>query len=467
MAGIVYASTLCPTVYWYDSAEFAAHAAALGVPHPPGYPAYTLVAHAFTWLPVEPALGVNIMSLVFGLISVGLLYDLARRLDVGRAGAAVGAATLALMPAFWSNAIVAEVYTPGLAFTLGTFVLLHRGLVRPRARTVWLAALVAGVGVGMHMSIATLGLGYAFLVLSYRVPVERVRDLPRVLTRQWRPKLAASSGSLGAVALGLCVFLYIPLRRFERWDARDWTNFVKNATGGRFKNKLLHEYDVSERLAMVQQIFVDNLQWVGILLALVGLVALLLRYPRWGTALLLAAGGNAWWFFNYDVPDLHVFYLPALAIAALGVGAGIDALAGAVARRWPSARHGGWVGLGLPLWVLLTHYQLIDMSERTDAGTFGEEACALLPPGAMLVHWSESDEWERYSVILYMQKALRECTEVHVVNRPSAKTLDIALERGQPVYAFLRRRFGFVVFVREGPLYRIEPKSPPRSLEHD
>ena len=54
-AAILYGLTLCPTVYWYDSAEFAASAASLGVPHPPGYPLYTLIAHVFTWLPGEPA----------------------------------------------------------------------------------------------------------------------------------------------------------------------------------------------------------------------------------------------------------------------------------------------------------------------------------------------------------------------------------------------------------------------------
>ena len=67
---VLYGSTLCPTGYWYDSAEFSAHALTLGVPHPPGYPLYTMVAHLFTWLPGEAALGVNRMSAVFGVGAV-------------------------------------------------------------------------------------------------------------------------------------------------------------------------------------------------------------------------------------------------------------------------------------------------------------------------------------------------------------------------------------------------------------
>ena len=43
----VYVLTLCPTVYVEDSAEFATAAAVFGVPHPPGYPLYTLLAGLF------------------------------------------------------------------------------------------------------------------------------------------------------------------------------------------------------------------------------------------------------------------------------------------------------------------------------------------------------------------------------------------------------------------------------------
>jgi len=41
----LYLNTVCPTVYWYDSAEFASAAAVLGIPHPPGYPIYTLLGY--------------------------------------------------------------------------------------------------------------------------------------------------------------------------------------------------------------------------------------------------------------------------------------------------------------------------------------------------------------------------------------------------------------------------------------
>ena len=41
----LYLATLCPVVYWYDSAEYVTAAVTLGIPHPPGYPLYVLLGH--------------------------------------------------------------------------------------------------------------------------------------------------------------------------------------------------------------------------------------------------------------------------------------------------------------------------------------------------------------------------------------------------------------------------------------
>ncbi len=51
LALVVYVLTLGPTVTGEDSGELVTAAYELGVPHPPGYPAWVLSAHPFTWLP--------------------------------------------------------------------------------------------------------------------------------------------------------------------------------------------------------------------------------------------------------------------------------------------------------------------------------------------------------------------------------------------------------------------------------
>ncbi len=456
---ILFASTLCPTVYWYDSAEFSAHAVTLGVPHPPGYPLYTMVAHLFTWLPGEPALGVNRMSLVFGVGAVAITYALVRRLGGSIAAAVVGSAVLATARTFWANAVVAEVYTPGLVMTLGALLILVRAHQEQWRRGVILAGLVGGLGVGMHMSITTFGVGYAWMVWTYDLP-ERLR--PRMLLERLRARLSLALLSALAAASGLLVFLYVPLRKFENWDARDWTIFRKNSTGGSFKRKFLKDYDFDKRLELLWDIWVDNLLVVGVALAVVGLVVLVVRRPKTGTGVVLAAAGNLWWFFNYKVPDLDVFFLPAIAIGCVGVGLSADALSKPLCRLHPWLGRCAWLLVALPVSLVPKNYDTVDLSESTGASEYGEAACDAVQGEARVINYSSPTEWRYYSVFIYMQATAQRCAKATVWKKPRTAAVDRVLRAGEEVYTFrpvrtLKSRFRVT---EAGPLWRVELRGP-------
>lgn len=453
---VLYERTLCPTVYWYDSAEFSAHAVTLGVPHPPGYPLYTLVAHLFTWLPGEPALGVNRMSLVFGVGAVLLLFRLIRQLGGSLGAAVVGAATLATLRTFWGNAVVAEVYTPGLVMSLGALSLLLRAHLQGWRRGVVLAGLVGGLGVGMHMSITTFGVGYAWLVWTYELPE---RFGPRRLIEDWRARIGLSLRSALAAAAGLLMFLYVPLRKFERWDAREWIIFQKNSTGGTFKRKFLRDYEFSERFELVWGVLTDNLLVVGIALAVVGLVFLLVRRPKLGIGVVLACAGNLWWFFNYNVPDLDVFFLPALAIGCVGVGLSVDVFALPLRRVHPKLALLGWAILALAAVLVPRNYDTVDLSEATDAAEYGEAACDTVQGKARIINYSSPTEWRFYSVFIYMQAIHERCAQAEVWKKPKIPEVGAALRRGEVVYSFrpitaLRNSFRVT---QAGPVWRLHP----------
>lgn len=71
----VYMTTLTPTVSFFDSGELISGAATLGVSHPPGYPLYVLIGHAFSYMPLgNIAFRVNSASSVFGALSVMVIY---------------------------------------------------------------------------------------------------------------------------------------------------------------------------------------------------------------------------------------------------------------------------------------------------------------------------------------------------------------------------------------------------------
>ena len=100
------AFTACRTFYTGDSPEFAAAAVTFGVPHPPGYPLYTLLAGvAARAAPVlEPAHAVNLVSAGGAGLAATFLFLFSRGLGVSRGAAWTAVATLAVGRTFWSSA---------------------------------------------------------------------------------------------------------------------------------------------------------------------------------------------------------------------------------------------------------------------------------------------------------------------------------------------------------------------------
>ena len=125
VAGSVYFWTAAPNVTLLDSGEFVVAAQHFGVPHPTGYPLWTLLAWLFQLLPIgNAAWEINLFSGFCGALATGLVavlfssstrWMLGDRADYWRGLNAVVSLTVALLFAFsesmWSQAVIAEVYT--------------------------------------------------------------------------------------------------------------------------------------------------------------------------------------------------------------------------------------------------------------------------------------------------------------------------------------------------------------------
>lgn len=121
----VYVWTAAPNVTLLDSGEFIVAAQHFGVPHPTGYPLWTLLAWIFQLLPLgNAAWEIAIFSGVCGGLAVGLVTALTssslrwlmgEALEQWRGLRSVVSVTCGLLFAFsfsmWSQATIAEVYT--------------------------------------------------------------------------------------------------------------------------------------------------------------------------------------------------------------------------------------------------------------------------------------------------------------------------------------------------------------------
>ena len=130
IAAFVYALTLSPSVGAGDSGELILAAHSLGIPHPPGYPLWVLLARCADLVPWgSTALRVNALSALLSACAVGLFYLLAARCGLNRLGRIAATVVFAGSTLVWDAAVQTEVYA------LATVLLLALALAAIRARS--------------------------------------------------------------------------------------------------------------------------------------------------------------------------------------------------------------------------------------------------------------------------------------------------------------------------------------------
>jgi hypothetical protein len=329
---LLYLRTLAPSVatIFDDSLEFQLVCYQPGIAHPPGYPLYTLLGKLFTFLPFgDVAYRVNLMSAVFGSLTVALAYATLRQLTSHRLPAVLGAAVLAVSPVFWSQAVIAEVYTLNAAFVMGVLGLLLAWARRQedlgetgddtsptRARLLTLAALLYGLSLAHHRTMVLL----AFPALLFVALVDRRIFKDRGLMA----RLAV------LVIAPLALYLYLPLRGMTMSSLNGvyqntpggFLSYVTAASYGVFlgDNPLAQSYDLAFYVALLREQFT----WAGVLLAIVGMVW---SFRKWPVGLLLTIFALITTLFAvaYQVPDVQVFLIPLFLVCALWIGLGFSA----------------------------------------------------------------------------------------------------------------------------------------------
>ncbi len=170
----VYAATLNPTVSHGDSGEMITVARTFGVPHPPGFPLYALLAGLFAHVPLASvATRVNFFSVVCDALAAALVFRAAARFTASVPAGILAAALFAFSPIVWPYAVTTEVFALNnlcAALLLDVTSRLRAGDddVRQR-RLLTAAAFVFGLGLSNHHILVLLaGPALALLLLRAR-----------------------------------------------------------------------------------------------------------------------------------------------------------------------------------------------------------------------------------------------------------------------------------------------------------
>jgi tetratricopeptide (TPR) repeat protein len=154
MAGYLY--TVAPDLTLEDSGELAVGSMYAGVPHPPGYPVWTIYSWLFTKIlpfssiawrvavssAVAAALSAGLTALLISrgssliLEGIDLFKDLPRRTEnaITFVAAWVGGSLLGFNGFIWSQGVIVEVYTLAVLNLVGMFCLLLLWMYRPDRR---------------------------------------------------------------------------------------------------------------------------------------------------------------------------------------------------------------------------------------------------------------------------------------------------------------------------------------------
>ena len=335
LALVIYGRTVAPGLLPGDGGEFQTLVYLLGNTHPTGYPVYLALARLFALMPLgELAYRVNLFSAVMGALTVSGVYLCGKLLTGYRAISAAGALTLAVSATLWSQSLIAEVYTAGAAFLVFILLVLLWWDMTNSTWALFAAGLLGGLSIGVHMSVALLAPAVLLFLLLHR-------------DRGWPMWRTAVLGALCGLAITVFLFLLI------EWNnpSASYFNSViepsRSAWGyeaGQMDGPLEHLWfgwqgrqfqylmfsDIAEVMPRQAGDYWDNLgnelAYPLILLAGAGALWLLLRRPRVAALLLIALFTQLFYFFNYEIWDLYVFYIPSYILLTLLAIAGLGAL---------------------------------------------------------------------------------------------------------------------------------------------
>ena len=300
---VLYVGSIGRTAPFGDGAELAAAGATLGIPHPPGYAFFMILANAWVRLfsVGEPAFRLSVLCSLLGTGALVYVGKLLRDCGVGRTGVFAGIASLGLGHTFWSQVRIPEVYA--LDLLLFAFVL------HPK-RSWW--SFCVGVALWVvHRPVNMVYLVAVVLISGRKVPTK------------WSTR---AGGMVCATLTAITVLMYFPIASraeplIDTFNPESWIGFRTLVSSSSYWGYLMHGS------------FHDQAAWLlGCLSHDLGLFLLFVPFGigacpkpiRFGVIFGIACCVS--FAASYAVLDAHVFALPALLLTAIAVGFGANYL---------------------------------------------------------------------------------------------------------------------------------------------
>jgi len=312
-----YLYTLAPDVLWNDSPIFQLriflgdYIGNLGLAL--SHPLYIFIGKLFSFLPFgNMAYKANLVSAVFGALTVSNIFLLLRKWNVDYQGAVLASLTLMVCHTFWFNSVIAEVYTLYTFLFLIELILLTQYLEMGQKKYLFCLFLVNGLNISNHL-LALLNFVVYFIfsfLLFLRHKITR-RDFFFLC-------LTAFFG-----ALPYEILIIKDLFHSHSFVLTLQSAFVGNSAWGAhvFNTRFFSVRNFKNFLLFLGM----NFPVFHIYFAALGLKRI---WKGWNVGYRTLFGGifliNFLFAFRYTVADQYVFYLPVYIFVVLGIGLGLN-----------------------------------------------------------------------------------------------------------------------------------------------
>ena len=323
---------------------------------------------------------------MFATLTCVVLYFLVLRLTQRILLAFGSALALAFSFTFWTQSVIAEVYTLN-AFFLSVLILLLFKWQDARAhKWLYLFAFLCGLSFCNHMS--TIFVVPATLVFVSLVEFKAFFHRIPIL--------------LSLFLLGLLPYLYLPIRSAMN-PPLDWGNpetlrqFVWVVSAAQYRGSMFSG-SLSEILAQLHQYrsaILNEFTILGCLVGIIGLFSMFIqimtdtkRYLPMFMLLLLIFLADVTYTIGFRIPDGAPFYIPSYLIFALWIGMGLRFLLNALWTRSQQTLScillSAVLCLAIPVYALIRHYPHVDMSDLWEPQEYGESIVEVIEHNALI-----------------------------------------------------------------------------------
>jgi hypothetical protein len=312
-----------------DSGDLVTAAATGGVPHPPGYPLYTLLGFFLNKLPLfSPAWRVGLLSSIFQSLSIVLVFFITTLLTKKRVCGLFSAATIAGTYLFFYYSITPEVFALLNFFLASILYILFLWYETRSSVYFYLAAFVFFLSLSHH-HVILFGLpAFALGILHFKKNIFEKKTFSIILV---------------LAVLGLLPYVYAPIAGRSNsiiyWNnpktLEGFLKLVSRADYGTFQSGGVYGELPIQRLLSVKafgQFVLSDFGWGGILFACIG-AWWLYKKKRWHAKILGVAlffFGPFFFFYasfpivnNFTLGIYERFLLPSYVILSIFIGVAI------------------------------------------------------------------------------------------------------------------------------------------------